>query len=149
MMQLKFNLFEDTEREAPSTDIRDKKCTVCEEVLPETEEHFYIAFSYISKNGTSNTHLQNKCKACCIKAETIQKSLRKIHGHKAFGKCNCCGVDSKELKGQKLHLDHCHQTEVYRGHLCSSCNRGIGLLGDDIEGVQQAVNYLKKVENKE
>ena len=70
-MQLKFNLFEDMEREDTLTDVRDKQCTVCEEVFPETEENFYIAFSYISKDGTSNKHLQNKCKACCIKAEIL------------------------------------------------------------------------------
>jgi len=147
MMQLKFNLFEDMEREDTPTDVRDKQCTVCEEVFPETEKHFYIAYSYVSKDGTSNKHLHNKCKACSIKAEAIQRSLKKIHGHKAFGKCECCGVDSKELKGQKLHLDHCHKTGEYRGHLCGSCNRGIGMLSDNLEGVQQAVDYLKKVEN--
>ena len=76
-MQLKFNLFEDMEREDTPNDVRDKQCTVCEEVFPETEENFYIAFSYLSKDGTSNKHLHNKCKACCIKADGIQRILRK------------------------------------------------------------------------
>ena len=147
-MQLKFNLFEDTEREAPSTNTRDKKCTVCEEVLPETEEYFYSVSVYHSKDGTANKHLHNKCKSCYASANAAQFYLRKIHGHKAFGKCDCCGVDSKDLKGEKLHLDHCHKTSEYRGHLCGSCNRGIGMLGDNFEGVQRAVDYLKKVENK-
>jgi hypothetical protein len=148
MMQLKFNLFEDIEREAPSTDTRDKQCTTCEEVFPETEEHFYIASTYFSKDGTSNNHLHNKCKACANKSRTTQQRLQKFHGHKAYGKCDCCGVDSKQLKGDKLHLDHCHSTGTYRGHLCGSCNRGMGMLGDNSEGVQRAVDYLKKVENK-
>jgi len=33
-MQLKFNLFEDMEREDTPNDVRDKQCTVCEEVFP-------------------------------------------------------------------------------------------------------------------
>jgi hypothetical protein len=29
-----------------------------------------------------------------------------------------------------------------RGLLCSACNTGIGLLGDNVEGLQRAMNYL-------
>ena len=148
-MQLKFKLFEDMERQPTPVGVRDKKCSNCEVVFPETENYFYAVNVYYSKDGTSNMHLHNKCKSCSNKARTIQKQLCKIHGHKAFGKCDCCGVDAKELKGDKLHLDHCHKTGTYRGHLCSSCNRGMGMLGDDSEGVQRAIDYLKKVENKE
>ena len=147
MMQLKFDLFENIEEKDPE-DVRYKKCTACKEVLPETREYFHVAARHLSQKGIIKEHLHNKCRPCGSKAFGMQYYLGKIHGHKAFGTCACCRVDSKELKGQKLHLDHCHQTEAYRGHLCSSCNRGIGLLGDDIEGVQQAVNYLKKVELK-
>tara|TARA_R100000742_G_C4257386_1_gene75248 strand:+ start:391 stop:546 length:156 start_codon:yes stop_codon:yes gene_type:complete len=32
---------------------------------------------------------------------------------------------------------------AYRGWLCSNCNTGIGKLGDNIEGVQKAVDYLE------
>ena len=148
-MQLKFKLFEDMERQPTPVGVRDKKCSNCEVVFPETEDYFYAVNVYYSKDGTSNMHLHNKCKSCSNKARTIQKQLCKIHGHKAFGKCDCCGVDAKELKGDKLHLDHCHKTGAYRGHLCGSCNRGMGMLGDDSEGVQRAIDYLKKVENKE
>jgi Recombination endonuclease VII len=33
-----------------------------------------------------------------------------------------------------------------RGVLCPNCNRGIGLLGDDIEGIRRALDYLKRYE---
>jgi hypothetical protein len=33
-----------------------------------------------------------------------------------------------------------------RGVLCQNCNRGIGLLGDDIEGVRRALDYLHRYE---
>jgi hypothetical protein len=33
-----------------------------------------------------------------------------------------------------------------RGLLCSNCNRGLGLLGDDLEGVLRAVEYLRRYE---
>ena len=147
-MQLKFDLFESLETDPVPESTRYKQCTTCKESLLETEENFYVVHTYYSKNGDTNTHFHNRCKGCFVHSNAAQHYLRKIHGHKAYGKCDCCGVDSKTLRGDKLHLDHCHVTHVYRGHLCGSCNRGIGMLGDDIEGVQQAVNYLKKVELK-
>jgi len=33
-----------------------------------------------------------------------------------------------------------------RGALCPNCNRGIGLLGDDIQGVRRALEYLHRYE---
>jgi hypothetical protein len=33
-----------------------------------------------------------------------------------------------------------------RGALCQNCNRGIGLLGDDLEGVLKSVEYLRRYE---
>ena len=33
-----------------------------------------------------------------------------------------------------------------RGALCQNCNRGLGLLGDDIEGVRRALDYLHRYE---
>jgi Recombination endonuclease VII len=56
-------------------------------------------------------------------------------------KCECCGRDP----GQRaLCLDHDHDTNEFRGWLCTSCNAGIGSLGDDLEGVLNAVSYLNK-----
>lgn len=54
--------------------------------------------------------------------------------------CECCGRPST----RRLNLDHDHKTGLFRGWLCYSCNISIGHLGDDLEGVQRAVNYLKR-----
>jgi hypothetical protein len=37
-------------------------------------------------------------------------------------------------------------TTNIRGLLCSNCNRGIGLLGDSLEGVLRAAEYLRRYE---
>ena len=55
-------------------------------------------------------------------------------------KCDCCGKESET----PLHLDHDHETGKFRGWLCIKCNQGIGKLGDNIEGVTNALNFLKK-----
>lgn len=55
--------------------------------------------------------------------------------------CECCG----SAPGKKaLAIDHCHETGVFRGWLCTNCNTGIGKLGDDIYGVSRAIEYLTK-----
>lgn len=58
------------------------------------------------------------------------------------GKCACCGRDQNTC-GRKLFVDHCHETGRIRGIICNRCNYGIGALGDNIEGVQRALEYLK------
>tara|TARA_R100000781_G_scaffold112998_1_gene80790 strand:+ start:744 stop:995 length:252 start_codon:yes stop_codon:yes gene_type:complete len=56
--------------------------------------------------------------------------------------CECCG-DSTSV----LNWDHDHETKEHRGWLCTNCNTGIGKLGDNLEGVTKAVEYLKRVDN--
>jgi hypothetical protein len=57
--------------------------------------------------------------------------------------CECCG----QTDTRALALDHCRETGVHRGWLCGECNMGIGKLGDNLRGVQRAVNYLMRTFN--
>jgi len=58
------------------------------------------------------------------------------------GKCGCCGKH-QDQEPQRLQIDHCHKTNQIRGLLCWDCNAGIGKLGDDLEGVKNAIRYLE------
>ena len=57
----------------------------------------------------------------------------------------CCAVCGRHasvfVKG--LAVDHDHNTGQIRALLCSNCNTGLGNLGDDIEWVSKALQYLK------
>ena len=54
--------------------------------------------------------------------------------------CELCGSTSAGA----YHLDHCHETGVFRGLLCSRCNNGLGMLGDTIASLEKAIEYLKR-----
>ena len=64
------------------------------------------------------------------------------------GRCACCGTDNPGGKG-RFHVDHCHDSNEVRGLLCNDCNVGIGRLGDNVDGIWNAMLYLVKYEHKE
>ncbi len=55
---------------------------------------------------------------------------------KQGGKCKIC------RKKANLHVDHCHKTNVVRGLLCGSCNRGLGLFHESKKSLENAIKYL-------
>jgi hypothetical protein len=55
------------------------------------------------------------------------------------GRCLICGNSPKR---KRLHVDHCHETGVVRGLLCSACNSGIALMRHDSELLIKAIAYL-------
>jgi hypothetical protein len=54
------------------------------------------------------------------------------------GMCHLCNVR------KAVCTDHDHKTNKVRGRLCSTCNTGLGKLGDTLESLQAAVQYLSK-----
>jgi hypothetical protein len=52
----------------------------------------------------------------------------------------CCGVNART----GLHLDHDHLTGKFRGWLCVSCNRALGLAKDDPDLLRALAEYLER-----
>ena len=140
-----------------------KPCPDCGEVKPLDE--FY-------NNKSRTDGKEPYCKPCKdarsiawrkanperLAAQNRRKSLKKKYGitveqydemlEAQGGRCACCGTDTPGGKGA-FHVDHCHDTGGVRGLLCQSCNAAIGALGDNVDGVWQAMLYLVKYEQKE
>lgn len=57
------------------------------------------------------------------------------------GVCFICKAKPKH--GQKLHIDHCHQTGRLRKFLCLTCNAGIGQMNDDPILLRKAAAYIE------
>ena len=61
-------------------------------------------------------------------------------------KCAICKTSKPTSVG--WHADHDHNTGQKRGILCQKCNMGIGLLGENIQVLEQAIMYIKKYQNE-
>lgn len=59
---------------------------------------------------------------------------------------NCAVCNKPQTIKNRLVFDHCHEKNVFRGYCCNSCNRSIGVLGDNIPGLLNVINYLLKNE---
>ena len=59
--------------------------------------------------------------------------------------CAICGdLPAGSSYQNGLVLDHDHDTGKIRGALCGRCNKGLGLLGDNLASLRLAVEYLEK-----
>jgi DNA-directed RNA polymerase specialized sigma subunit len=109
-----------------------------------------------AKDSGSRYGRRNLCKECSNKKNREDtKATQYKHKHQLakryhitpeeYVECmstsNCCEICSST---DNLCYDHDHNTMKFRGVLCRSCNKAIGLLGDTVEGLQKAVDYLER-----
>lgn len=108
------------------------------------------------KNSGSKHGYRNLCLCCKVKENnkhTKSKDWKTDHQtKKRYGidletyKQRMASKTSCEICGSKKELcyDHNHNTMEFRGVLCRKCNRALGQLGDSLESIMKAVDYLKK-----
>ncbi|KKM85681.1 hypothetical protein LCGC14_1286630 [marine sediment metagenome] len=82
---------------------------------------------------------QNGHVACLATEEHIKEAFD--------GKCTICGTPEIECN-RKLHMDHDHETGIFRGWLCGHCNKALGLFKDSDEILMSAALYLENHETK-
>lgn len=113
--------------------VKRKPCIRCDKIYP--LHHFEKKKSeknYRNVCITCRRHNDGKTKS--LKREWLKKNKKPCLGHP----CACCGNTKR-----RLVFDHCHQTDQFRGWICNRCNTAIGQLGDTLEGVLRAVQYLE------
>ena len=112
-------------------------CSMCEQGKPLSE--YYVLGTRLHKlKGEPTINYHSKCKTCYAENNNVATKLRKT-APPSSGFCDCC---NKPLLGKEC-LDHDHSTLEFRGWLCYSCNTGIGKLGDNVEGLEKALTYLR------
>lgn len=145
-----------------------KKCKDCESVLL-ISDHFYVnpntgrAGSYCRRCNSKRSvaaqrkdparaaerrarHIAknpNRYKEICVNSRMKLQfgiGLSEYNGMVSAcgGKCEIC----HEEAGERLCIDHCHETGAIRGLLCKSCNLAIGHMKDDPSRLASAIEYL-------
>jgi Recombination endonuclease VII len=89
-------------------------------------------------------------------ADAYRRHRRAHHINKKFGlsteqydamlatQNGCCALCPRsDFPEKRLAVDHDHKTGKIRALLCDRCNRGIGLLDEDITRLQAAIDYIK------
>ena len=111
----------------PDEKIKTKCCVYCGVEKPLTE--------YQNHPGYKDK-LDIRCNPCIKSRKKIVENLRKNAPPKP-NSCECCGKENVTLV-----LDHCSKTNTFRGWICGNCNKGLGMLGDNVEGLLKALDYL-------
>jgi len=106
-------------------------CKVCSTEKPAEAFNYHRQFK---------TRLDNRCRECVREQSRVRRSFKKRYAHLKGVECDCCG----KIPTKSLVVDHDHKTLKFRGWICEPCNHGLGKFGDDLEGVEKAVAYLKR-----
>jgi len=124
-----------------------KICDRCYKLL-ETEKLF--SNNRIKKYGKITK--RPSCKNCrkIIEGKSINKNDRQewetIKPKNELFSCPIC--KKKSIAGlTKIVLDHNHKTGQVRGFICESCNTGIGRFKDDIQLLNNAIEWLKNTKS--
>ena len=64
--------------------------------------------------------------------------------HKQGNRCAICGRWERLNTKRYLSVDHNHKTGQIRELLCNNCNAILGMSGDNIEILKNAIKYLKR-----
>lgn len=135
-----------------------KRCTKCFEEKENTLRNFagntsgtdgFMAPKKGLKKGVRR--LRPECRDCGSKVAAGKKVAM------AFAKENdipykapehsvCAICQGGRKDGDELVWDHDHKKNVFRGYCHNSCNRSVGVLGDDVEGLLRALNYVLETE---
>ena len=113
-------------------------CIKCDIEQPVTQ---FIAM----KSG----EIKRTCKSCKNGHKSVIKKLRKENEYPSED--YCCPVCDRDLEELSKYgqirmktwvLDHCHETNTFRGWICHHCNTGLGAFSDETTRLANAMRYL-------
>ena len=88
---------------------------------------------------SGNPYIKSDCRPCHNRLGRVRHKLKKFHRAPPAGTpCTCCGAV------RKLHMDHCHRTDNFRGWICANCNTMLGLAGESRIGLEAGIRYLAR-----
>ena len=113
-------------------------CKHCGAVLDIVNRVFSSSMDHCNKLSGA-PYIKSECRPCHNRLNRVRHQLKKKHPAPAAGTpCTCCGAV------RKLHMDHCHRTDKFRGWICNHCNTMIGLAGESRRGLEDGIRYLAR-----
>jgi hypothetical protein len=112
-----------------------KSCIVCKKI--KNQKFFHLCM----KDNFNNYRVRTTCLECYNEDRKLRRNMHHIYEKKET--CDIC------KKTKELFPDHSHKTNKHRGWLCRGCNTAIGQLGDTIEGLRKAEQYLIERDNND
>ena len=111
-------------------------CKQCGVVLDLANRVFSSSMDHCNKISGA-PYLKSECRPCHNRLGRVRHKLKKAHPAPPAGTpCTCCGAV------RKLHIDHCHRTDRFRGWICAHCNTMLGLAGESRAGLEAGIRYL-------
>jgi hypothetical protein len=115
-------------------------CRYCEQYLPKSS--FWSNNTYCRECTVALGHIKNLKNYGLTRDDYV--NMEKSQN----GVCKICGESEKYNK--RLSVDHDHLCcsgikscgKCIRGLLCSRCNRGLGIINDDVRLLQNMIEYL-------
>lgn len=142
---MNLDLFPETISEEPTQDVEGYVCRDCLEFKPKEQ------FIHMEAGEVKRT-----CSDCRNHKAKVVYWLYKSHPYPDDNyACPICERTLEEIgkfgqkKLQSWVLDHCHQTDKFRGWVCFNCNSGLGQFRDNLKSVENAVEYLRRFHEKE
>ncbi len=122
-------------RSAPLQHLLQSNCNTCR-----YEQHFAWVKANQQRVKEYRTKdkwtLVKRCSRRGISPEILIKAFEDQNGKCAICSCSILISDSA--------IDHNHKTGEFRGVLCKTCNRALGMFRDSPEILMSAVNYLSQ-----
>ncbi len=134
-----------------------KTCNKCKQDLP-------LKMFYKIRRGYKNR--RNLCRDCAklyrqghnktnpfFKRQKLGHRLKELYNLRLsdYDKMleqqnNVCAIckQHNNVAGERLGVDHDHETEEIRGLLCNHCNKGLSGFRDNIQTLLEAIKYLTK-----
>lgn len=124
-------------------------CTGCLEVKPFEE------FNERIERGAGKYH--SRCRKCV--ADEWQRNRERnlaakaalnygitVERYEELMRRECCDVCGRQntQSGRRLHIDHCHETNIVRGVLCHSCNTALGPAEDSPDRLRALAEYVEQ-----
>ena len=118
------------------------RCTACDQWLPSD------AFSRHARAASGISSICNECQRWRMKFRNYGITRRQYESifNAQGGVCAVCQCDPSSDRCTHGHLvvDHCHDSGMVRGLLCSRCNATLGESMDNVTTLEALIRYIKQ-----